>query len=453
MKLKIGRFLAVKAKLESTKYSKDTRTIKPGEYYVAIRGERYNGHDFILDAILKGAIGIIIEEDIADVQIPNHIKIIRVDNSIEFLANEANKRIQTLKTEIVAITGSVGKTTTKKAIASVLSQVFPIVESQDNLNTLLGLSLTVLNSLVSKDEILIIEMGTNRLGDLARMCNTFPPSVSVVLNVKPVHIATMGSIETIARAKKEIVDALDEKGTACLNFDDPIVRKMGHSCKGNVVFFGRNPDANITFDNIKVDIPLLGPYRIDTALAAYCVGKCFGLSEDVINRGLENIEPEKGRLVQLPGIYGINIIDDTYNASPVSMIAALEVLQNCPAKRRIALLADMLELGDLEVSGHHQVLEAALQVADIVLLIGPRFSKTTRIAEKTNTKIIQCYETQDEAIRSLQNGIIYQPREGDYLLCKGSASMRMERLVKLFLDPNVDASKVLVRQSESWKNL
>jgi UDP-N-acetylmuramoyl-tripeptide--D-alanyl-D-alanine ligase len=435
------------------KFSKDTRTIQPGEYYVAIRGEHFDGHDFIRQAIAKGASGIIVDKDLSTLHVPSHIEIKRVNNTVDYLANMAHQRIAELNTEVIAVTGSVGKTTTKNAIATVLAQAFPIVVSRGNLNTLLGLSLTILNELTSKKQKLIVEMGTYQRGNLARICMAIPPSISVITNIHPVHLERMGTIENIALAKSELVEALSEQGIACLNCDDPLVRQMTSKCRGRVVLYGEHSEAEITPKYITTDIPLLGPYRVSVALAAFSVGYCLGMPADLINRGLTNLKPEKGRLVKLPGINGSEVLDDTYNASPASTLAALEVLKKQSANCRIAFLADMFELGHEEMAGHLQVLNAAIEVVDQLILVGPRMILAARQLSVLRNESVYAFETTDEALVSLQIGSVYQPGLGDVILVKGSASMRMERVVRLLLSPQVDVSNTLVRQEASWQVL
>ncbi len=435
------------------KYSIDTRTIQPGEYFVAILGDRYDGHNFIPQAIEKGAIGLIVEKDVTGLGLPAHIVIKQVQDTIHYLAGEAHKLIEKLQTDVIAITGSVGKTTTKNAIATVLRQAFPVVTSKGNLNTLLGLSLTVLNQLSDNKQKLVVEMGTYQKGNIAHLCYFIPPAISVITNIHPVHLEKMGTMENITLAKREAVEALPPKGIACLNWDDSRVRTMADHCRGRAIFYGQQPGADFVPERITVDIPLLGSYKIYPALAAFCVGHCLGLPDNIINQGLSKLTPNKGRLVKLPGINKTTLLDDTYNASLVSTLVALEALSNQPTKRRIAFLGDMLELGDEEAVSHRQIVKSTIEVADRIILVGPRMSLAARQMNTPQDKQIFTFENSNNVVTALKAGQVYQPEEGDCILVKGSAGVRMERVAQCLLSPEIDANSTLVRQEASWKDI
>jgi UDP-N-acetylmuramoyl-tripeptide--D-alanyl-D-alanine ligase len=431
--------------------------MRPGDYYVAIRGERYDGHRFIPQALEQGAAGLVVEHDPAEfpgVAVPPGVEVVQVPDSTIYLAQQAQQRIQLLGCDVVAITGSVGKTTTKRAIVTVLEQAFPIVTPQGNWNTLLGLSLTVLNELTSSQQKFVTEIGIYHQGDISEICAYIRPTVSVVLNVQPVHLETLGTIENVALAKGELVDCLAPGGTACLNYDDPRVRAMQSRCAGRVLFYGDDPAAHVTPADITADIPLPTAYRAQTALAAYSVACCFGMSGEQINRGLALVSSEKGRLMRLPGTGDTLLIDDTYNASLSSSLAALETLREQPAARRVAFLGDMLELGSTEEAAHREVLARALDIADLVVLVGPRFG---RAAQQVATSMpdmaakLATFADSLAAVGALREGALYTPTAGDVLLFKGSAGIRMERLVEHFLSPEVDPRSVLVRQGVEWR--
>jgi UDP-N-acetylmuramoyl-tripeptide--D-alanyl-D-alanine ligase len=436
------------------RYAHDTRSIRPGEYYVAIRGERYDGHTFVANALHKGAAGLIIERDTAaldGVTIPPHVEVIRVDDSVAYLARQAQQRITSLGCDVVAITGSVGKTTTKNAIVTVLEQAFPVITPQGNWNTLLGLSLTVLNELTSSEQKFVTEIGIYHAGEITEICRFIPPTVGVVVNVQAVHLDTLGTVENVAQAKGELVEMLTESGTACLNYDDPRVRAMQSRCKGRVLFYGTDPAADIRPDRITADIPLLGVYKTSTALAALSVGACFGMPDALINQGLARLGTVKGRLVKLLGVEGTTLLDDTYNASLSSSLAALDALQQQPATRRIAFLGDMLELGSTEDAAHQTVLDRALEVAERVVLVGPRFARAAQALPPQHSERVALFATSHEAVEALKLGEPYHARAGDVLLFKGSAGIRMERMVAFFLHPDIEPHTVLVRQEANWR--
>lgn len=435
------------------KYSIDTRTIQPGECFVAIRGERYDGHDFIPQATAKGATALVVETELSDLTIPPNVTVKNVNDSIQFLAREARKRIDELQPDVIAITGSVGKTTTRRAVATVLREEFSVVTPEGNWNTSLGLSLTILNELAYRNQKLVVEIGTYQMGTIAHVCLFVPPSIAVVTNIHPVHLESMGTIRNIMLAKRELVEAITPNGVACLNWDDPRVRRMSGSCQGRVLTYGIRPGASISPERIRVSIPLPGSYNIYPALAAFCVGHCLGLPDNTINEGLSRLTPEKGRLNQLPGVNGSIIIDDTYNASPISSFAALALLKDQLAKRRIAFLGDMLELGGHEIEAHHSVLEIAVDVADQVILVGPRFSYASKHIILENPESLFAFGTSDDATAALADEKIYHPKDGDCILIKGSAGMRLEKIVQHMLHPSVDPTSVLVRQEPGWRDL
>ena len=221
-------------------YSIDTRTLQPGDTYVAIRGETHDGHTFIPQAIEKGAAGVVAERD---VDVPEGIEIVRVGSTLGYLVEQATEKVRRIAPDIVAITGSMGKTTTKMGILAVLREAFEVVASEGNKNTPLGLSLLVLNRTLTPDTKLVLEMGARLEGDLRELCAYFPPTVSVVTNVRGVHVETFGSIDGVQREKSELVRALDEQGTACLNGDDPRVLQMARVNQGRTITYGTSPDC------------------------------------------------------------------------------------------------------------------------------------------------------------------------------------------------------------------
>jgi len=433
-------------------YSSDTRTLQPGDIFVAVRGERTDGHAYLAEAVARGAGGLIVEPDTPDV--PSGVQVLRVPDPVVHLGELARQRLAELRPTVVAITGSMGKTTTKNAIATVAAQARPVLATKGNLNTLLGISITVLNELrqALPGQVLVAEMGAYQPGDLAQICEYIPPDISVVTNVRPVHLERMGSIENVALAKGEIVDALTERGAACLNADEPRVRPMTARCRGRVLLYGTGPEAELRPELITVPIPLLGAYQVYTALAAYSVGRCLGLSDAAINAGLAALKPEKGRLKGLAGRNGSRLIDDTYNASRDSMLAALEVLAGQPAARRFAVLGDMLELGSVEQAAHREVVARALAAADGVVLVGPRLAAAAAELGLAGRALAQ-FASSNEAGQAQAAGALLAPRPGDLILIKGSEGMRMERVTEHLTAPEVDNAKELPRQNVAWKQI
>ncbi|MEM6325996.1 MAG: UDP-N-acetylmuramoyl-tripeptide--D-alanyl-D-alanine ligase [Bacteroidota bacterium] len=424
-------------------YSIDTRTIQPGEIYVAIRGEVHDGHRFIPQAIEKGASGIVTEVEVDALE---GVEVIRVDNATDHLVRTAHAKLKNTGARVVAITGSVGKTTTRAAVHAVLSEAFPVVASEGNKNTPLGLSLLVLNREITPETVLVLEMGARLPGDLHELCDAFPPTVSLVMNVKAVHVETLGSIDGVQREKSELVRALTEAGTAVLNADDPRTRAMADLHDGPTLLFGRSDDARLGPSLVTADLPILGDHAILTALAALGAGRALGMDDDAINRGLAQITPEKGRLAKLNGRNGSTLIDDTYNASPDAVCNALDVLAGLGADRRIAVLGDMLELGPTEAEQHVEVLRYAASRADRVIAVG---SLMTQAAPEVDG--VEAVGASQDLAEQIRSGVTDWPREGDAVLVKGSQGARMERVSEAVLSPEIDPASVLARQTPQWK--
>ena len=426
-------------------YSTDTRTLQPGDTYVAIRGERFDGHDFVPQAVAGGAAAVVVDRDD---EVPDGVEVVRTDDTLAWVTSEAAAKLAASGAAVVALTGSVGKTTTKNAVLAVLAEDRPVVAAEGNLNTPLGLGLTVLNRDLDPDTTVVMEMGARIPGDIAELCRLFPPSVSVVTNVKGVHLETLGTLDGIAHEKGAIVRALGAGGTACLNADDARVRAMRDGLDARVLLYGRAADADVGPDAVTATLPILGDHALMTALAAAAVGRALGLDDATVNRGLGKIKPEKGRLVRLPGRGGSTLVDDTYNASPEATVAALRVLAGQEAERRVALLGDMLELGEGEIDQHVDVLQAAREHADLVVAVGDLMGQA---AERLEGGAVHTYPTSTALADDLGAGRPFTPGPGDAVLVKGSQGARMERVAAALLHPDTDPADVLARQSESWK--
>jgi UDP-N-acetylmuramoyl-tripeptide--D-alanyl-D-alanine ligase len=442
-------------------YSKDTRTIAPGEVYVAIEGEHHDGHDFIPEAIEKGASGIVTERALPGVDVPAAVEVIRVEDTIGYLTDQATEKIERLAPDILAITGSMGKTTTKEAIRAVLSEAFDVIVSAGNKNTPLGLSLLVLNREIAPETKLVLEMGARLEGDLKELCSYFPPVVSVITNVRRVHIETFGSIEGVQREKSELVRALPEHGIACLNGDDERVMAMDDVNAGSAITYGLGDACAVRPEHVTARLPSLGEPAQYTALAAMSAGRAFGLDDDQINEGLEKQEPKKGRLRRLPGRSGSVLIDDSYNASPEAVRAALDVLTEQAQQQReehaqarcVAFLGDMLELGDTEDQQHADILREALEATDELHAVGEIMARGAAKLSSAERAQVTLHDTSSALAEALRAGTVYEPRRGDVVLVKGSQGPRMERVSEALLPPDTDPADVLVRQSESWKQI
>jgi UDP-N-acetylmuramoyl-tripeptide--D-alanyl-D-alanine ligase len=353
---------------------------------------------------------------------------------------------------IVGVTGSVGKTTTKEMIWSVLRKRFRTLKSWGSYNNEIGLPLTLLY-LDSNHERVVLEIGMYALGEVAELAAIARPHVGVVTNVGPTHLERLGAIERIAQAKSELVEALppaSEGGAAILNGDDPMVRAMAEKTEAEVFYYGLDPTCDLWASHIEsqglegvrfqlhhkgerlhVKIPLLGRHSVHTALAAAAVGLAEGESWEEIIAGLWDVT-EQLRLVAVQGIKGSTILDDTYNASPASTIAALNLLEELPG-RKIAVLGDMLELGDFEEEGHRKVGRRAVDVASILITVGPRgrIIGQEALACGMAEGDVFMIENNEQAIAHLRQIV----SQGDIVLVKGSRGMKMEEIVAVLTAP------------------
>jgi UDP-N-acetylmuramoyl-tripeptide--D-alanyl-D-alanine ligase len=438
----------------------DSRQVIPGSLFVAIPGENVDGHTFIGEAFRRGASFALIQKDVdasfpsLDLRAPfsadslnqltplNPPLCLRVDNTISALQQIARFWRRKLDIRIIGITGSVGKSTTKEVVAQVLNQRYRTLKSPGNLNNEIGLPLTILR-LGSGYQRAVLEMGFYVPGEIAFLCDIAQPQVGVVSNVGTVHAERAGSQENIFLGKSELVQNLPADGVAILNFDDPWVRKMEEKTHARVFFYGLSPEAELWADEVEglglegilfrlhyrretlhVRIPMIGRHSVHTALRATAVGLVEGLTWQEIIDGLRQGHSQL-RLVAVRSDSGALILDDTYNASPESMLAALNLLSELDG-RKIAVLGDMLELGPYEKQGHELVGLRAAQVVKTLLTLGPRARMIAEAARRAGMRANRILEfTEADAIVDWLNKNL---SEKDAVLIKGSHSLRMDRI-------------------------
>ncbi|MBI2953130.1 MAG: UDP-N-acetylmuramoyl-tripeptide--D-alanyl-D-alanine ligase [Chloroflexi bacterium] len=419
----------------------DSRLAGQGALFIAFKGER-DGHNFIPGAYQKGAVGVIAERVISlDGWLPEAARTdfayIVVDNSLAALQALSAYWRRRFTIQAIGVTGSVGKTSTKEVIAAVLSNKFAVLKNEKNMNNEIGLPLSLLH-LNAAHQKAVLEMGMYNIGEIATLCRISRPEIGVVTNVSHSHLERLGSIERIARAKSELVEALPKHGVAVLNGDEPLVRQMAARNLIRSVLFGTSKRCHvrarriklraldgISFelvtgeDAVRVDTPLLGRHSVYPCLAAAAVGLELGLSLGEIAEGLRET-PATVRLQALAGRNGSTIIDDTYNASPVSTNAALDLLGNLRG-RRIAVLGDMFELGHYEEQGHRDVGRQAAKCVDRLIVVGKRARWIGEEALRAGLKQVEFAESNSEVTLDLM--------PGDQVLVKGSRGMRMEEVV------------------------
>jgi len=450
----------------------DSRQAQSGSLFVAMQGETRDGHDFILDALARGATAIIAETRARGRGLGPNVHLYDSKNpsvaglqssppslaSAVFIVESSLLALQQLaaywrrkfQCQVVGVTGSVGKSSTKELIASVLRQRFNTLKSEGNLNNEIGLPLTVLE-MNDTHERAVLEMGMYALGEIKTLCEIAQPRIGVVTNVGPVHLGRLGTIENIARAKAELVQALPADGVAILNGDDERVMAMKDLTRARVFCYGLNPQCDLWADQISsfgldgiafvlhrgaeslhARIPLLGRHSVHTALAAASVGLIEEMSWDEILRGMQDVSAQL-RLITVPAENGATILDDTYNSSPASALAALNLFAEL-SERKIAVLGDMLELGDEELTGHQVVGGRAAQVVDVLIAVGARgkwIGEAARDAGLSEKNILFANDNA-QAIQILR-GVM---RAGDMILVKGSRGVMMEEIVTALARPN-----------------
>ena len=439
----------------------DSRQTIPGSLFVAIPGEKTDGHDFIGEAFKRGASFALIQRDVdasfhtlnlravssADSFLNHDFSTpfcLRVENTVTALQQIARFWRRTLDLRVIGITGSVGKSTTKEMIAEVLSTRYRTLKSPGNLNNEIGLPLTMLR-LSSGHQHAVMEMGFYVPGEIAFLCDIALPQIGVVTNVGTVHAERAGSQEAIARGKAELVQALPPapEGVAILNFDDPWVQKMEERTRARVFFYGLSPEAHLWADQVvglglegirfrmhyagetlHVKIPLIGRHSVHTALRASAVGLAEGMNWQEILEGLNQGHTQL-RLAAVRSENGALLLDDTYNASPESMLAALNLLDEIEG-RKVAVLGDMLELGPYERGGHEMVGLRAAQVAEVVVTLGARAHVIADAARRTGMKKSAIIEFDD--IDPLMEWMKTNLTRNDVVLIKGSHGLRMDRI-------------------------
>lgn len=422
----------------------DSRQVQPGDLFFALRGEHHDGHDFVDEAVARGAAGLVGERPL---EAPPEVAVFRVSDSLAALQRLAAHWRARHDVRVVGVTGSVGKTTCKELVTAVLGARWPVLKNEANLNTEIGLPLTLLQ-LTAEHQRAVLEMAMYGPGEIALLCRIARPQIGVVTNVGPVHLERLRSLDAIAAAKAELVEALPPDGAAVLNGDDPRVAAMASRTKARVLFFGQSQQCHVRggdlvsrgLDGIsfrlsyggmsaEVEAPLPGRHHLYPALAAAAVGLAEGMALTDVAAALREARPEL-RLRVLPGPNGATILDDSYNASPQSMLAALDLLAELPG-RRIALLGEMRELGAVEEGGHRQVGQRAAACADLLLVVGERARPLYDAAQTSGPAEVRFLASAQEAAPVLRDEL--QP--GDYLLIKASRALALESVVDALVAP------------------
>lgn len=439
-----GRLLGAPSMPRISGVSTDSRTLQSGDLFVALRGPNYDGHNYLRQAVEHGASACLSEEVIGGLPVP----VIQVENTLEALGTLSASVRAGFRGPVVAVTGTSGKTSTKEMLASILSQCCPGLKTHGNYNNLIGLPLT-LARLEPGQRWMVLEMGMNSPGEISRLTHIARPDIAIITNAGAGHLEGLGSVAAVAQAKGEIFAGLSNKGVAILNADDAEIMALPLPAGVRRITFGIDRQADVMADNINlgrevdfrlclksgpvdVHIPLPGKHQIYNALAAAAAAHVLKVKPDLIAQGLRQVNMAAGRLEVRELESGITVLDDSYNANPQSMQAAFNVLDNWPSSgRRIAVLADMLELGDAAASCHAEVGARAARVVDMLVVYGQWSTVVAGSARRNGLSEDQVVQlnSREQICSWLERNL----RREDCLLVKGSRGMRMEKIVNFLL--------------------
>jgi UDP-N-acetylmuramoyl-tripeptide--D-alanyl-D-alanine ligase len=460
MKLPLSRvveFMAASGEVDrqavAQAYSIDSRSIHPGDLFFAVKGERFDGHDFVSEALGKGAAAAVVRKDRL-MDYPSPAGLLAVDDTLLALQVLATAVRRRWGGPVVGITGSAGKTTTKEAIAHVLSSRFHVLKSEGNFNNHFGLPLMLLK-LEPEHEIAVIEMGMSHPGEITALANIAHPGMGVVTNVAPVHLEFFKSLADIARAKYELIASLPAGSIAVLNSDDEYVSQFGRDFKGKVVMYGLKPTADVRAENIEARgaegstfdvvvggcreqamLPLVGTHNIHNALAAVAVGLERGLTPSEAVAALANLRPadKRGEVLQ---VGNITVVNDCYNSNPKALDAMVDALVAMPAKRRIVVAGEMLELGPAgeemhRASGRHM----AEKKIDVLLGVRGHAQQMVDAAKQAGMRA-EFVATAEEAGEWLSR----ETCDGDVVLLKASRGVKLEKALEKWMSETTTSDR------------
>jgi len=468
-------------------FNQDSRQILPGELFVAVRGERSDGHDYLLEAVQRGVAGLLIEaralnalaEALRSQLEQAGITTIVVEDTRLALQHYTRAILQRWHPTVIAVTGSVGKTSVKEAIASVLSGHFATFKSWQNYNDALGLPLS-LGRLEERHEYAVLELGSDHPGEMRQLCQMVQPSIGVLTNVSPTQLQYFGTLERLAEEYGQLLAMLPKSGVAIVNGDDALTRDLLAHCAAPVVTFtpsmARNVQALWTLSceipvgaagadalsyasKIRLTSRLSGKHHVATMLAACAVGRQCGLDFAEMRPALEQLHALPGRLNVLPGIRSTTLLDDTHNAAPASVIAGLETVRELPTNNRIAVLGDMLRLGDYAEEAHRAVGQKAAECVEYLVARGEYASMVAESARKAGMPedhivITSTHDDAAQAVERMLMSVEAGGRPGSAIIyIKGSEETRMERVTERLMVEPQKAREQLVRQTPGWKQI
>ncbi len=457
----------------------DTRLLEPGQLFLAVVTERGDGHDYVERAAALGASGVLCHRPF---DLERHkATCVVVEDTRAALLDWSRFALRRLGPWVVGITGSTGKTTTRELTAAVLSRRYRTFRNRGNLNTLYGLPIA-LGRLLPQHRIAVLELACDGVDQIRDLSSLIRPRIGVITTVDETHLATLGSLEAIAREKGRLLEALPparDGGTAILNYDDTRVRDMAARTKARLITYGRDPDAHLVAGDVKADgtgvtftvyvrdffpvpgirgerrlrlrLPLLGAHSVYAALAAIAVGLVLEIPLPEALEALARTEPLPGRLRPLPGLKDSLILDDSFSASPASVRAALDTLQLFGDGRRLVVLGDLLDLGSYAEEAHRLLGHRLASTADLLVTVGDTARQIGVQAQRSgldHDQVTVAYSIED-TVRAVSNKI--QP--GDTVLVKGATESRMEKVVAGLMADPARAKVELVRQTAGWQKV
>ncbi|MBN2792763.1 MAG: UDP-N-acetylmuramoyl-tripeptide--D-alanyl-D-alanine ligase [Desulfuromonadales bacterium] len=436
-----GEYSGQKINRSLTGISTDSRNLTPGNLFIPLRGERFDGHDYFGQAVRNGAAACLSEEVVEGLAVP----VVRVADTLRALGDIAAAYRLQLKGPLVAVTGSAGKTTTKEMLANILERVGPGLKTAGNFNNLIGLPLTLLK-LEQNHQWAVVEMGTSALGEITRLTEIAQPTIGVITNIAAAHLETLQGLDGVSRAKGELFAGL-RGGVAIVNLDDPRVASLPVANGVKKLTYGLAPEAAVRAENIsgdnsrpsfdllvggerhRVKLALSGRHNIANALAAAAAAVELNVPVAEIVTSLQAFIPVPGRMSLFPLPCGGVLLDDSYNSNPLSAAAALDALAELKGQgRRLAVLGDMLELGPNAVAFHQELGARAATIVDLLIGVGTFAAVLCKAANEAGLAAEQTVQLADavEAVSYLQN----EQRSGDRILIKGSRGVKLEQVVE-----------------------
>jgi len=428
-------------------FSIDTRTLKPGEWFVPFKGEMADGEIFIEEALRRGAAGAFTTRESFSMPVQDSL-LVKVPDTLEALHAVARYNRQKYNPQVIGVTGSSGKTSTKDLMAAVLSQKYSVLKTEGNLNNEIGLPLMLLR-ITGEHQVVVLEMAMRGKGEIAQLTRLAEPQWGIITNIGEAHLERLGSLKAIARAKGELLENLSPGGMALLNGDDEWLRELEHEVQDNIYFYGEGSDnhfrakvksVKLQGTNFKVNfpgqatemnfsVPLPGKHQVMNALAALALGYLLEVDNLSLQKGLEQSRITWGRMGIKDGCWpGTKVIDDSYNANPTSVKSSLEVLsQLSPPGKSMAVLGDMLELGARSEGAHRDIGRLVYERGiNYLLAVGDQARFMAEEARKRGVETCHC-ENVKEACEIINK---FNPVPGSFILVKGSRGMMLEQIVK-----------------------